>query len=593
MAEHSQAPGMFGEVARMEAMLADTYRNRVQYELLQNSDDAGARTVAIETTTPGQFSWANDGRPMTRQDIVGLCRSASSVKQRGDAIGYRGIGFKSLAAVASKVTVASAGVEFDFDRAASAAMLGEVAASSVPLIRIPTAVRTGTTIRGARFQVHLSRGADLTIDPTAVLFLRNIEEVQANGPGTSGLRVRRGDTFVEVETAAGTAQFATVGAGEAQLALPLNPAARALTGPTGRLACFLPLEEAVGLPVIISGDVTTDPSRTHAVLDDETTQRVLADAAAALAAVLIDPGAPMFDQLWHLLLQGEDPRAVLMGATRTPASTFLTFLRHELATNRPPFALFPVPLTDAEAHCVFPSGAPGALYLAEHKAAARALRSALGLPSLTLEQVAEIVDPERLGSATRTLLAQQFADNARVHGRAMTPAEKAFAPGGMVGASTLAQAAREVTLSASNVPVVTRAAPRRDNDLTLPAVVARWRVAERAVVEWLNARGWKLEDVSKQNLGYDAAGLDPSGERICLEIKKVDRPDAPFAMTTNEWALMQSRQEPMLIAILIGDERHSRLVLFDPIHARAQPERIARQWEWRFEDWSRHVTTVE
>ena len=86
----------------MESLLADTYRNRIQYELLQNSDDAQARRVDV-LVSPGRFEWTNDGRPMDAADIESLCRSASSTKTRGSgSIGYRGIGFKSLAAISSR-----------------------------------------------------------------------------------------------------------------------------------------------------------------------------------------------------------------------------------------------------------------------------------------------------------------------------------------------------------------------------------------------------------------------------------------------------------------------------------------------------------
>ena len=77
---------------------------RVPYELLQNSDDAGSTVVTITELGDRTWSWANNGRPLTSADAEALCRSASSTKRRGgDSIGYRGIGFKSLAAIASRI----------------------------------------------------------------------------------------------------------------------------------------------------------------------------------------------------------------------------------------------------------------------------------------------------------------------------------------------------------------------------------------------------------------------------------------------------------------------------------------------------------
>jgi hypothetical protein len=124
--EHKQAPGLFGEIARMEDLLADTYRNRVPYELLQNSDDARSTTVTITKIDNRTWCWANDGRSLNAADAEALCRSASSTKHRGvDAIGYRGIGFKSLAAIASRIEVRSSDVVFAFDRYESAILLGD------------------------------------------------------------------------------------------------------------------------------------------------------------------------------------------------------------------------------------------------------------------------------------------------------------------------------------------------------------------------------------------------------------------------------------------------------------------------------------
>ena len=64
-------------------------------------------------------------------------------------------------------------------------------------------------------------------------------------------------------------------------------------------------------------------------------------------------------------------------------------------------------------------------------------------------------------------------------------------------------------------------------------------------------------------------------------------------MTTNEWALVQSRAEPMMLAIVVGDGRSSRLALFDPLAAGITPIRVARQWEWRFENWAAYTTWAE
>ena len=125
-----------------------------------------------------------------------------------------------------------------------------------------------------------------------------------------------------------------------------------------------------------------------------------------------------------------------------------------------------------------------------------------------------------------------------------------------------------------------------------PQIVAKWRTAELAVLNWLNSRGWQLTDVSKQNLGYDLAGLAADGDRAMIEVKRVQRPDDRFAMTNNEIGAMQAEKGRYLLGTVIGDDRYMRIMLLDPTDGAVPRERDCRAWEWQFIDWSRHRTYV-
>ena len=88
------SPKMLEDLAAMEKYMSESYDGRTFIELLQNADDAKAKRVvafAIEDT----LIVANDGRKFNDEDIVSICRSGASNKQRGENIGYRGVGFKS------------------------------------------------------------------------------------------------------------------------------------------------------------------------------------------------------------------------------------------------------------------------------------------------------------------------------------------------------------------------------------------------------------------------------------------------------------------------------------------------------------------
>ena len=58
------------------------------------------------------------------------------------------------------------------------------------------------------------------------------------------------------------------------------------------------------------------------------------------------------------------------------------------------------------------------------------------------------------------------------------------------------------------------------NDSLKPSI-KRWRSAEEQTLAILNLNGFNLEDVSKQNIGYDLEGFDPDGNEIQIEIKSI------------------------------------------------------------------------
>ena len=82
LAEASNAPSLFADLAKVELYIAESYRARALIELLQNADDAGATTVRI-VEDEDRLIVANDGRVFTSADVESLCRSGASQKQHG------------------------------------------------------------------------------------------------------------------------------------------------------------------------------------------------------------------------------------------------------------------------------------------------------------------------------------------------------------------------------------------------------------------------------------------------------------------------------------------------------------------------------
>lgn len=136
--EAQVSPMLLSDLAGLETYISESYSNRSFIELLQNADDAGSTKFLVQQC--GQLLLiANNGRIFNSADIESLCRSASSTKVRGNSIGYRGIGFKSVVSIAHEVHLISGDYEITFSRELTKKLIPD--ASKVPLIRIPHPLR--------------------------------------------------------------------------------------------------------------------------------------------------------------------------------------------------------------------------------------------------------------------------------------------------------------------------------------------------------------------------------------------------------------------------------------------------------------------
>lgn len=107
-----------------ESQIAQDYRGRLIYELLQNADDAlsadkfDASSIAFILTDEALWV-ANSGRPLDEADVRGLCgisassKSATTRKRRA-SIGHKGMGFKSVLEITDAPEVFSTSLCFCF-----------------------------------------------------------------------------------------------------------------------------------------------------------------------------------------------------------------------------------------------------------------------------------------------------------------------------------------------------------------------------------------------------------------------------------------------------------------------------------------------
>ena len=128
------SPNLLSDLAGLENYIAESYNNRSFIELLQNADDAKASKFKIVKKSDLLFV-ANNGRVFNQSDLESLCRSASSNKLRGETIGYRGIGFKSVVGFAKEIHLFSGEIELTFSKELTKKEISQ--ADRVPLIHIP------------------------------------------------------------------------------------------------------------------------------------------------------------------------------------------------------------------------------------------------------------------------------------------------------------------------------------------------------------------------------------------------------------------------------------------------------------------------
>ena len=115
--------------------------------------------------------------------------------------------------------------------------------------------------------------------------------------------------------------------------------------------------------------------------------------------------------------------------------------------------------------------------------------------------------------------------------------------------------------------------------------IQKWRSAEENTLVALNANGFRLKDVSKQNLGFDLEGSDPNGKNIYIEVKSIDYVGQKFRMTNNEFAAAQYKPGNYYLALVHQNKDSFEISLIkDPVN-RLNLTRQVVQWVWECSDY--------
>lgn len=117
---------VYESLRNLNEVIGTEYGDRVVYELIQNAHDAHgtedqgriAVKLVVRSETDGTLYVANGGSGFRRKDIDAIVNLATTAKEIGEAIGNKGLGFRSIEALTDDVRIfsrkgRSASVRFD------------------------------------------------------------------------------------------------------------------------------------------------------------------------------------------------------------------------------------------------------------------------------------------------------------------------------------------------------------------------------------------------------------------------------------------------------------------------------------------------
>lgn len=293
LAEAKDSPMLFSDLAGLEEYVSESYNCRSFIELLQNADDAGAHNFFVARY--GDFLFvANDGRPFSIEDVESLCRSASSKKYRGQTIGYRGIGFKSVVSFAKTVCLFSGDFEIVFSKEMTKQLIPHV--SRVPLVRIPHPIPNDMKqVLSNEIEVLRAKGYNTifvfqgvitnqiedeytSFACTTLLFLNHIRNVQIQLYKNVCAKIQREEVLenkrcVRIDANDAESQWIVFSDNGCSIVFLIEKGKIVkLPREQAIIHAFLPTEDQCGLGVIINGDFSTDPSRRHLIFDEATNE---------------------------------------------------------------------------------------------------------------------------------------------------------------------------------------------------------------------------------------------------------------------------------------------------------------------------------
>lgn len=164
-------------------------------ELLQNADDAGAKSASVRVVN-NEFVFEHDGEDFNEEQFQSLCRFGYSNKRNLHTIGFRGVGFKSTFSLGNCVRIQTPTLDVYFDRERFTLPVWSDNATGTAHTRI--SVRFADKLRERQLRMNFE---EWVTSPVSLLFFRNLQELTveshtvrkeiiARGPIAGSQRIR-------------------------------------------------------------------------------------------------------------------------------------------------------------------------------------------------------------------------------------------------------------------------------------------------------------------------------------------------------------------------------------------------------------------
>lgn len=639
LAEAKSSPMMFEDLAAMEHYMAESYDGRAFVEILQNADDAKSSSLTIFSCGT-DFIIANNGRPFNQEDIIAICRSGASSKQRGSGIGYRGIGFKSATSISTEIIIYSSGTYFTFSKSRCARNMN-ISVDCVPTVRIPFLVDEDSIDEVLQSAIckYEKEGyttffifkdgnrdkliAELTdISSGWLLFLNNIERVSVNLAHLSKkVEIRRAHVndkkYLLTDKENGQSWLVVYSHNSTALAFKYDNHIVPCENNEALFHCFLPTQDALGFPFKVNADFSTDPSRKHIIINDDDTKRSIENVAHLVVELLLDTSFENMPYLIELL------------ATRSGISEASSFLDRQILSLLKTTRWIPLQagtqVSATEYRIVplwFDSNSRKIVWkyvncLGMHEIKKDVLQNTPHLDDILLRCGCQTYGAAEYGAILRNIDAVAALKDAflgRLWGYALrsvlyspssiasyflkdrkgnliiaSNAQKSvdFSEdfcSGLTGVLNAEELVRVEKLDAFNGITAKKVEPKKKatsenkSDFQSKIEYSKWKTPIQNCMVSEQLLGRSPKDFSKKNYGYDIESLDKDGNIRYLSVKSVDTLGNAFVLSEKEYSFAEQHESNYGIYIIENSNPENNMLIegFKTVRF----EKRVKEWEW-------------